>query len=73
MKIESELDRLRGIFRKKEMEVFLPMTQRCVTLEEKMHMSERYIERRLEEHEQAMMMQEMTIEYLINVITKMAR
>jgi hypothetical protein len=51
LKIESELDRLRGIFRKKEMEVFLPMTQRCVTLEEKMHMSERYIERRLDEHE----------------------
>ena len=54
MKIESELDRLRGLFRMKEMDLFHPYLSRFSKVEEWIARVEERIERRLREHEEAM-------------------
>ena len=54
MKIESELDRLRGLFRKKEMDLFHPYLSRFNKVEEWIARVEERFERRLREHEEAM-------------------
>ena len=54
LKIESELDRLRGLFRMKEIDLFHPYLSRFNKVEELIAEVEERIDRRLREHEEAM-------------------
>ncbi len=55
LKIENELDRLRGLFRKKEMDLFHPYLSRFNKVEEWIERVEQRVEQRFREHEEAMM------------------
>ncbi|TNV79288.1 hypothetical protein FGO68_gene16938 [Halteria grandinella] len=71
LKIEGELDRLRGLFRQKEQEILTPISQRFFQFEEKLGSLQRYFEGRIREQQSAMLLQEKTIEILINAFQQM--
>eukprot|EP00347_Sterkiella_histriomuscorum_P009204 403342128 len=68
LKVEQELDRLRGEFRRKEVELLGPMMTKYDQIDSKIEGFKNQILVRVNEYEQGMMMQEQTIGLIINSI-----
>eukprot|EP00347_Sterkiella_histriomuscorum_P003118 403365521 len=68
LKVECELDKLRGEFRKKEVELLSPIITKYANVEIKLSNMEKQIEGRFTEHEQGILLQEQTISLILNTI-----
>ncbi|CDW75965.1 UNKNOWN [Stylonychia lemnae] len=68
LKVEQELDRLRGEFKKKESELISPLVSKYDLIDQKIESFKSQVLGRVKEYEQGMMMQEQTIGLLINSI-----
>lgn len=66
LKVEGELDRLRGEFRKKEVELLAPLINKYTTIEMKIEGFIDFFSSRLQEHERSMLLQEHTIGIILN-------
>ena len=68
LKVEKELDKLRGEFRQKEAELISPLLSKYSQIEQRIEAIKESLSSRMADHEQALMIQEQTIEIMLNSI-----
>ena len=66
--MEKELDKLRGEFRQKEAELISPLLSKYSQLEQRIDSIKESLITKMQDHEQALMIQEQTIEIILNSI-----
>lgn len=70
--MDQELDKLRGDFRKKELELIAPLMNKYTQIEIKIESLKDHINNRVKEYESGMLVQEQTIELIINSISSLS-